>query len=146
MFKEDIDSILCGIPKEQKAWLVGHCSSADFLARYTDMETLKKPHGLIMWNPLWLGWQRAEQKETYFQTQPSCHLLVVQHKQDTAISTSEERATHIVDHYHFNKKLKILDGGINQGLPCFSLGYHGFKNIEDELVKVTAEFINSSSN
>jgi hypothetical protein len=146
MFEEDIDSILCSIPKEQKVWLAGHCSSADFLARYADMETLKKSHGLIMWNPTWIGWQHTEQKEKYFQTQPSCHLLVVQHKQDPAISTSEERARHIVDHYYFNKKLKILDGGINHGLPCFSLGYHGFKDIEDQLVKVTAEFINNSSN
>lgn len=146
MFEEDIDSILCSIPTEQKVWLAGHCSSADFLARYTDMEILKKSHGLIMWNPTWIGWLHTEQKEKYFQTQPPCHLLVVQHKQDPATSTSEERARHIVDHYHFNKILEILDGGTNQGLPCFSYGYHGFKDIEDQLVKATAEFINNSSN
>lgn len=146
MLEEDIDSILKSITEEQRVWLAGHCSSADFFARYTDIQKLKKPHGLIMWNPLWLGWQKNNKTETYFQTQPRCHLLVVQHKKDTALSTSEERAKHIVDNYNFNKKLKIVEGGINQGLPCFSMGYHGFRGMEEQLVKITAEFINDSLN
>lgn len=143
MLEEDMDHILRSIPEQQRIWMSGHCSSADFIARYVDVETLIKPHGIIMWNPLWLGWQNNN-TETYFQTQQKSNLLVVQHRQDTALSTSVERAKHIVDYYNFKKKLQIVEGGINQGLPCFSMGYHGFRGMEEQLVELTAEFINNS--
>lgn len=100
-----------------------------------------------MWNPSCRQSNQASNVEKYFVSQGESRLFVVQHEQDSSPGVSLDIAKKIVDEYEFeNKKLVVLKGGENHGLPCFSMGYHGFRGIEDQLVRVTAEFINSSSN
>jgi hypothetical protein len=155
-FYQDLNSILKDISQKQKIWTVGHCTSADILARYSSVKQFVKPHGIVMWNPQWRifsqsadiqAWQTSSKIEKYFETKTSSHLLVVQHKQDKCPCVSVNIAKKIVDDSNSKyKKLEILDGGTDAGLPCFSMGYHGFAGIEEQLVKATARFINNSLN
>lgn len=146
-FYQDLDFILTVMPQEQKMWVAGHCTSADALSRYCAISSFIKPHGMIMWNPSWRQSNQASNVEKYFVSQGESRLLVVQHEQDSSPGVSLDIAKKIVDEYEFeNKKLVVLKGGENHGLPCFSMGHHGFRGIEDQLVRATAEFINNSFN
>lgn len=146
-FQEDLHHLLNNF-QDQQCWLVGHCSSADMIARYYSVEQVTKPAGLVLWNPPNNTWKITNEVNNmddliYFYTKVDVPVLFVQHQQDTCPAGSVEAAKKIFDDCTSpEKKLVILDGGTNQGCPNFSMGYHGFRGIESALVQTTAEFIN----
>lgn len=139
-FAEDIHSLLEQTSGE--VWLIGHCQSAEALVQYCDIASVKKPSGLVLWNPIWISRKKDPTVAEYFLTNNTFPLFVAQHKHDRCPDTSVELAELIVQQSHAtHKKLVLLEGGTDEGLPSFSLGHHGFRGIEQELVQATAEFM-----
>lgn len=142
--KDDVECLLKSLPQDQKYWLVGHCASSDAIARYIDMPFLVKPAGAILWSPVVKNtWEQWLDHIYYFKQKVKVPVLFVQHQQDQCKGANPVVAAHLHKVTDADcKELVMLDGGENQGLPHFSMGYHGFRGIEDQLVAVSADFIN----
>ena len=147
-FQEDLHYLLTSFA-DQQCWLVGHCSSADMIARYYSTERVKKPRGMVLWNPPNYTWRATNEINNmdnlkYFFTDVLVPVLFVQHSQDTCPAAGNLVAEKLFNDCNSSEKeLVILSGGDNQGCPNFSMGYHGFRGIEDMLVQATAKFINA---
>jgi len=70
-------------------------------------------------------------------------VLAIHHAQDSCPSSLPENASRIVNERSKKliSELEIIDGGISEGNICDSFAYHGFNQIESELVKRAAQFI-----
>lgn len=129
---------------ESNLWLAGHCSSCDLIARFYDFVDDKTDmSGLILTNPLWLDYNwKPRDLIRYFHSSVDIPLLSVQHEQDPNTGTHPDIAKKILNESKSPLTEYIgLSGGINQGLPNFSMGYHGFRDIEDQLVSSMIDFI-----
>lgn len=127
-----------------KVWLTGHCNSCDMLARFYDFSLHRNMiDGLIFTSPFWIKyWHKPKDKITYFKTPVNIPFLVVQHRCDGNRGCHADIATKIISDSRSTQADYIeLDGGIDQGLPHFSMGYHGFRGIETQLTESIRKFI-----
>jgi len=127
-----------------KIWLAGHCNSCDMLARFYDFSLHRDLiHGLIFTSPFWIKyWHKPRDKITYFKTPVSVPLLVVQHRHDRNRGCHADIANKIIeDSKSAHTDYIELDGGIDQGLPHFSMGHHGFRDIESQLTMSIQSFV-----
>lgn len=124
-------------------WLAGHCSSCEILARYHDYIDSNHISGLIFANPLWVKYRyNPLHSLKYFYKPVEVPLLVIQHEQDRNINTSKSIANRVIEVSCSTRSMYVgLSGGIDQGLPHFSLGHHGFRGIEIDMVSAIEEFI-----
>ena len=70
-------------------------------------------------------------------------VLGIHHKQDGCYITPYSASVDIIKARSglSNAKLVTLDGGIDEGDPCQNKAYHGFNQLEPDLIKAAAEFI-----
>ena len=137
------------VSNNSKLWLMGHCSSANLIAKIHDLnEYNDRYNGIVLLNPFWQkNWQNILKNMQYFSKKLIKPLLVIQHEQDTSSGCSKEIALKIINDVDTtNKKYVGLTGGINQGAPNFSMGYHGFRGIHDKIIEVFNNFRNEISN
>jgi len=127
-----------------KIWLAGHCNSCDMLARFYDFSLHRSLiDGLIFTSPFWIKyWHKPKDKISYFRVPVSVPLLIVQHQHDRNKGCHADIATRIIkDSKSTRTDYVELNGGIDQGLPHFSMGYHGFRGIESQLSDLISIFI-----
>jgi hypothetical protein len=143
---QDLEIILKQVKEETNTsiWLMGHCSSTVLISIINDK--FKDPelfNGMIFLNPFWKqNWEETLDKMSYFLTPVKKPLLVIQHRDDPCKGTSVDIAKKIVsDSSHSLAKYVELSGGTDQGCPHFSMGYHGFRDIEDLLILEITNFI-----
>lgn len=142
-FVEDMHRLVEMLSVDTKVWLAGHCSSAEMIVQYCNTTQTQKPHGIVLWSPVWLSKKQNPQLTQYFLSDINIPVIAVQHKDDSCQHTGVELSEFVIAGCPSDKKkLVILEGGIDQGCPCFSMGHHGYRGIEDRLVKETADFIN----
>jgi hypothetical protein len=129
---------------DTKIWLVGHCTSSDLISRFHDfIDDRSIIDGMIFTNPIWKrDWEEKLDKMKYFHTTVNVPLMTIQHRDDKNKSTAAAIAQKIlVDSNSPSTKFVELSGGIDQGCGHFSMGHHGFREIETQLVSTISQFI-----
>jgi hypothetical protein len=118
------------------------------LARYHDFVG-EKPSisGFLFSNPAWKNtWREHLENLRYFRTDFNFPLMIAQHRDDRALVTDVEIAKKILEtSCPPRAKYTELSGGIDQGLPHFSMGHHGFRGIESLLTDAMRDFVNSNT-
>jgi hypothetical protein len=146
----DIKSIIGYINEtlgNTKIWLTGHCTSSDLISRFYDFIDDKSIiDGMIFTNPIWKhDWKEKLDKMKYFHTEVRVPLMAIQHRDDKNKSTASDIARKIlVDSKSPITEFTELSGGVDQGCGHFSMGYHGFREIEPQLVSSMIRFIKQS--
>ena len=131
-----------------KIWLAGHCNSCDMLARFYDFSLRRNLiDGLIFTSPFWVKyWHKPKDKISYFKTPVTVPLIVLQHQHDRNKGCHADIAKKIItDSKSTQTDFIELDGGTDQGLPHFSMGYHGFRGVEPQLTEAIYDFIKNST-
>jgi hypothetical protein len=133
--------------ENNQLWTIGHCNACEFLARFYDtIEDHTKISGMILASPSWRStWRYCLDKLQYFQKEVEIPLMTVQHIRDRALVTDELIAVTILERSGAKvTKYLPIDGGIDPGLPHFSMGHHGFRGVEDELISGITDFIRAN--
>lgn len=149
VFIKDFENILEYIKKltNTNLWLMGHCSSAVMVSIIHDVNQYNHLYkGIILlapwWNKIWR--EKGLDKMKYFSTEVNKPLLVIQHAEDPCVGIHPEISKKIVNDINTPlTKYVELNGGIDQGCPNFSLGYHGFRGIEHKVINEINDFIQS---
>ena len=70
-------------------------------------------------------------------------VLAIHHKREACPGTPISASEAIIKSRPASTKseLVMIDGGDNTGHPCAGLAYHGFNNVEDQVVDAAAKFI-----
>jgi hypothetical protein len=149
VFVKDFKNILEYIKKltNTNLWLMGHCSSAVMVSIIHDVNQYNHLYkGIILLAPWWKKiWREIGlDKMKYFSTEVNKPLLVIQHAEDSCVGIHPEVSKKIVNDINTSlTKYVELNGGIDQGCPHFSLGYHGFRGIEYKVINEINDFIQS---
>lgn len=147
IFIKDLEIILEHIKNSTNTnlWLMGHCSSAVMISIVYDINKYNHLYkGIIFLNPWWkLRWREIGlENMKYFLTVMTKPLLIIQHAEDPCAGTHPEISKKILSNINsILTKYTELSGGIDQGCPHFSVGYHGFRGIEDKVVDEINNFI-----
>ena len=147
VFVKDFENILEYIKKSTNTnlWLMGHCSSAVMVSIIHDVDRYNHLYkGMILLAPWWKKiWREIGlDRMRYFSTEVNKPLLVIQHAEDSCVGIHPEVSKKIVSDVNSPlTKYVELDGGIDQGCPHFSLGYHGFRGIEYKVINEISNFI-----
>lgn len=147
IFIEDFKTILEHIKSTTNTniWLMGHCSSAVMISIIHDINRYNDLYkGMIFLNPWWkLKWRETGLEDMrYFLTKVTKPLMVVQHIEDPCVGTHPEIAKKIISDINGTLTRYVeLEGGIDQGCPHFSMGYHGFRGIEHKVIDEIDSFI-----
>ena len=147
IFIKDFKNILEYIKNltNTELWLMGHCSSAVIISIIYDSNQYNHLYkGMIFLNPWWKkNWREKGLDEmNYFSTKVIKPLLVVQHSEDPCVGTHPDICKKILSNINSPLTRYVeLDGGIDQGCPHFSLGYHGFRDIEEKVIDEINKFI-----
>jgi hypothetical protein len=147
-FIKDFKNVLEYIKNLNKTniWLMGHCTGAVMLSIMHDVNQYHHLYkGMIFLSPYWKkNWREMSLKKMkYFLTQVNKHLLIVQHIEDPCLGVHPEISKKIIcdiDKPSLTRYIE-LNGGINQGCPHFSLGYHGYRGIEYRVIDEINRFI-----
>ena len=117
--------------------LAGHCSSAVltsmFAERYPEFVS-----SLVLLSPF-----RSDQCKTYISNKITMPTLITQHRDDRCEHTTPVTANAVLSECA-NGRYVELSGGTDQGHKYFSIGYHGYRGIEDQLSTAIAAFIRST--
>lgn len=147
-FIKDFKDILEYIKNLNKTniWLMGHCSSTILISIIYDLNQYNHLYkGMIFLNPYWKNnWKETELDELkFFLTKVNKPILIIQHAEDPCQGTHTKIAKRIVNDINNDTLTKYveLNGGIDQGCPHFSLGYHGFRSIENKVINEINAFI-----
>ena len=126
-------------------WIMGHCSSAVLVAIIYDCDQYNHLYkGMIFLNPWWKkNWrEKGLTQINYFSTKVTKPLLIIQHAEDPCAGTSPEIAKKIISDIDSPlARYSELNGGIDQGCPHFSVGYHGFRGIEHKVIDEINSFL-----
>jgi len=147
IFIKDFEKILEYIKNltNTNLWLMGHCSGANMISYIYDINQYNHLYkGIIFLNPYWKKHWREIGLEAmnYFLTKMTKPLLIIQHSEDPCIGTHPEICKKILsDIDNSLTKYVELNGGIDQGCPHFSVGYHGFRGIEHKVIDEINNFI-----
>ena len=86
--------------------------------------------------------QKGLTQINYFSTKVTKPLLIIQHAEDPCEGTSPEIAKKIISDIDSPlTRYSELNGGIDQGCPHFSVGYHGFRGIEHKVIDEINSFL-----
>lgn len=147
IFIKDLEKILEHIKNTTNTniWLMGHCSGANMVSIIYDINQYNHLYkGIVLLNPSWKKiWREIGLDEMkYFLTKVIKPILVIQHAEDPCVVTHTEIAKKIISDIDSSlTRYSELNGGIDQGCPHFSVGYHGFRGIEDKVVDEINSFI-----
>lgn len=143
-FFQDFIPLVDELKKTTRFFLLGHSNSCELIARFYDLILDKKSiAGLIFCNPATNTYMQQQEKIKYFYCKIQQPILILQHQQDTSKKSSVVLSQRLFDDFVTmdSKYIKVLAGGSNQGLPEFSVGYHGFREIESQVCEEIKKFI-----
>lgn len=149
-FVIDLESILHYIKKltNTNVWLMGHCSGSAMLSLIYDFNQYNNLYkGMIFLSPYWKQrWEESLDSMEYFYNPFNKPLLVIQHVNDRTIGANTSVAKKIVSNINSIATTKLakyveLSGGTDQGSPTFSMGYHGFRDLESIVINEINNFI-----
>lgn len=149
-FTEDMEKILKHIKDftSTDLWLMGHCSGATMTALIHDLNRYNDLYnGMILLNPYWQQrWESTLDTMDYFLVPPTKSVLVIQHRDDRTIGANTNIAKKIVENAAKTTKSTYVEmqGGTDQGSPTFSMGYHGFRDLEREVIEHIQTFIKNN--
>lgn len=147
-FSTDLEKILEYIKKltHTNVWLMGHCSGCTMISLIYDFNKYEDLYkGIIFLNPIFKQtWKEELESMEYFYTPLNKPLLVIQHRDDKTIGANIHIAKKIVENASATIKAKYIElvDGTDQGSPTFSMGYHGFRDIENMVINAIDTFIN----
>ena len=126
-------------------WLMGHCSGAVMLSYIHDINQYNHLYkGMILLSVYYKkNWRETGLSEmNFFLTKVTKPILAIQHAEDPCMGTHPEIAKKIIsDIDNASARYIELEGGIDQGCPHFSMGYHGFRGIEHKVIDEIDNFI-----
>lgn len=126
-------------------WLMGHCSGANMISYVYDTDQYNHLYkGIIFLSPFWKkNWRVTGLNEMkYFLTSVTKPILIIQHAEDPCVGTHPDIAKKIISDINTPITRYVeLEGGIDQGCPHFSLGYHGYRGIEHKVIDEIDRFI-----
>jgi hypothetical protein len=146
IYLKDLPNILSFVNnkfKHKKLWLQGSCAGAAMISKYHNYYELENNlyHGIILCNPH-VGMNQKDVKKI-FNFPVKKPILIIQHPGDTGSVIDKEISKKIIEEsQNLHKKYVELNGGINEGLPAFSMGHHAFRGVEDLYFKEVMNFIN----
>lgn len=114
--------------------LAGHCGSAVSVVMFAELHP-EYASGLVLWSPF-----RPLRCDRFVPSTIKVPILVTQHRGDRCENTTPAVAKSVVAECT-NGIYVELDGGIDQGHKDFSIGYHGYRGIEEQLATETAKFV-----
>lgn len=147
VFVKDLEKILEYIKNATNTniWLMGHCSGAILISYVYDTNQYNDLYkGIIFLSPWWKKmWRETGLDEMkYFLTKVTKPILAIQHAEDPCVGTHPEIAKKIISDIGGPLTRYVeLEGGIDQGCPHFSMGYHGFRGIEHKVIDEIDNFI-----
>lgn len=117
-------------------WIFGHSmgtSTATYFANQSSDQS-KQLAGIIIAGTI----RTASLSDTV--TLP---VLGIHHPEDACLGTPVSATKRIIEGRpaQFISKLEMIEGGVSEGNVCESFSYHGFNQIEAELIKRAAQFI-----
>lgn len=145
VFCKDLPNILSFVNskfKHKKLWLQGSCAGAARISRYYNYYGFENTlyHGIILCNPH-VG-MNQKNVENIFNTPLKKPILILQHPGDTSQVVNLEISKKIIEESQsLHKKYVEFNGGVNEGLPAFSMGHHALRGIEDLYFKEVMNFI-----
>lgn len=150
-FIKDFKNILeyIKILTDTNIWLMGDCSGATLISVMYDINKYNQLYkGMIFFSPYWKKFWKEKDLEimNYFLTKVTKPLLVIQHINDPCQGVDPKISKRIVTNIKNPSLTKYveLDGGIDQGCPNFSLGYHGYRGIEHQFIDEVYDFITNN--
>ena len=143
-FADDVGAVIGHLRKtfNLPVWVVGTSRGTVAVANAASRLDQNAPDGVVFTSSLFDGNRTASVFDLPLEKVriPS---LIVHHKQDGCGYTSPVRVPQFKSRLSNAKPLKVMwfDGGISRGNPCQGAGYHGFKSIEDSVVRNIANWI-----
>jgi hypothetical protein len=121
----------------------GHCSGAILVTKYASLSNDYDFASMTLISPIFNDHfdNPVAHYMDFMRYNTSVPLLIVNHAQDTAAGVSIPHSNRLLEHAKPKCNHVILDGGLNIGSPNFTLSYHGFYGIVDQLVDVIADHI-----
>jgi len=150
-FTTDLETILKYIQEltHTDLWLMGHCSGSSMIALLYDLNHYNNLYkGIILLNPFWKQqWEENLSEMNYFNTTMDKPLLVIQHRNDHTLGANIHIAKKIIEDATTIRATCVeLSGGTDQGSATFSMGYHGFRDIEHNVIDEIDRFIRDQIN
>ena len=138
-----LDQIKIMFPGEH--WVAGHCNSCELLSKHYAFNNTVTYQGMIFLTPSWRNtWKETIDKMNYFAKPLNIPLLTVIHKEDSAKVVGVELAHAITEQSQSpRRRLQVVEGGIDCGLPHFSMGHHGYFGIDNIVIDHIIDFVNA---
>lgn len=116
--------------------IVGHCTSTALVTKYIVLANDYNFKSVILISPIFMKTsEHAIVPYERYIKRSEIPTLVVNHRTDPCYYVSHDISAQI------SSNCVILEGGTDNGCPNFSVGYHGYRDIEPELVRTIANFI-----
>jgi hypothetical protein len=116
--------------------VIGHCTSTALITKYIVLANDYKFKSVILISPIFVKeFSNVISPYERYIKKSEIPTLVINHRDDPCYYVSSEISKQI------SKDRIILSGGTNAGCPNFSLGHHGYREIETALVNAIADFI-----
>ena len=144
----DIDSVISYLKEENKlpVWLVGTSRGTESAAKLA-IFSKQDPHGLVLTSSM-VGENGYGEAVTEMNLEAiTIPTLIISHLKDGCRHTPHEGAGVIKGLLENSKKVEVkkFDGGYEiSSNPCNAKTYHGFLDIEEEVVNTISKFIKSN--
>jgi len=140
----DIDHVISYLKKQNDlpVWLIGTSRGTESAATIA-IDSKQQPHGLILTSSMTEENGRGTAVTEMELEKITLPTLIASHEYDGCPKTPPEGAEEIAGMLIKAKKveIKMFSGGDETGRPCKGLSYHGFQDIEEEVVKYISKFI-----
>jgi len=140
----DIDHVINYLKKQNNlpVWLVGTSRGTESAATLA-IESKQQPHGLVLTASMTEENGKGNAVTELELAKIKLPTLVASHENDGCWVTPPEGAEEIKEMLTAAKKVevKMFSGGDETGKPCKGSSYHGFQDIEEEVVKYISKFI-----
>lgn len=143
----DIDHVIAYLKKQATlpVWLVGTSRGTESAANIA-IESKQKPHGLVLTSSMSVENAKGTSVTEMDLDKITMPTLIVAHEADGCHVTPPEGAQEIKEMLTKAKKVevKMFSGGDETGRACKGSSYHGFQDIEEDVVKHISDFIKAN--
>jgi len=140
----DIDHVISYLKKQNNlpVWLVGTSRGTESAATIA-IDSKQKPHGLILTSSMTEENGKGTAVTEMELEKITLPTLIASHENDGCHVTPPEGAEEIAGMLTKAKKVevKMFSGGDETGRACKGSSYHGFQDIEEDVVKYISKFI-----
>lgn len=144
---KDMDHVINYLKKQNKlsVWLIGTSRGTESAINVA-LESKQNPHGIILTSSMSVENGKGTAVTENDLDKIKIPTLIVHHENDGCHVTPPEGAQEIKEMLTNAKKveLKMFSGGSESGRACKGSSYHGFEDIEENVVNYISQFIKSN--